>query len=111
MAVSNLTNKQFCYWLQGYFEISSMPLLNKERLGKINLQLDNIAEPLGLYTSWLKKLVTNIEESQYCPNLIAFFTPLITKELNHIFIHEIDTTYDTPHSEEYLLKIHNGETI
>ena len=105
-----LTNKQFCYWLQGYFEIAPKPQLNEQRLFKISEQLADINEPLGAYTSWLKKILENIIVNKYCPNLTEFFTPLITKELNFIFFHEIDNSYDTPHTADILLKIHNGET-
>lgn len=105
-----LTNQQFCYWLQGYFEIAPKPQLNEQRLSKISERLADISEPLGAYTSWLKKILENLAASKYNPNLIAFFMPLITKELNYIFFHEIDNSYDTPHTAEILLKIHNGET-
>jgi hypothetical protein len=109
--LETLTNQSFCYWLQGYFEISQAPRLNAERLLKISEKLEQISEPLGLYNSWLQKTVMMLRENNFCEHLIRYFTPMITTELNHIFQHDIDNSYDTPHSAEYLLKIHRGEVI
>ncbi|HEX4044243.1 MAG TPA: hypothetical protein VHZ76_01075 [Gammaproteobacteria bacterium] len=111
MEITELTNQTFCYWLQGYFEISQARHLNAQRLMKISQQLDKISEPLGLYTTWLKQTVVMLQENNFCENLVNYFTPMITSELNHIFQHDIDNSYDTPHSAEYLLKIHRGEAV
>lgn len=111
MEITELTNQTFCYWLQGYFEIAQAPRLNAQRLTKISQQLEKISEPLGLYTTWLKQTTVMLRENDYCEHLINYFTPMITNELNYIFQHDIDNSYDTPHSIEYLLRIHRGETV
>ena len=111
MELTELTNQTFCYWLQGYFELSQVPRLNAQRLMKISQQLEKITEPLGLYTSWLKQVADMLEQDNYAEPLVQYFTPMITAELNHIFQHYIDNSYDTPHSADYLLKIHRGELI
>ncbi len=111
MKVTTLTNQTFCYWLQGYFEICQAPRLNPQRLMKIGQQLDNISGPLGLYTGWLKQITDTLRDNDYCPQMTDYFTPMIISELNHIFQHDIDNSYDTQHSAEYLLKIHRGEIL
>lgn len=102
-------NQAFCYWLQGYFEIAKSPHLTEPRFKKIAEKLDKI-EYLGPYTSWLKQVITILENNAYAENLLSYFTPLLIKELNHIFQHDIDPSYETDHSAEYLSKIHHGET-
>lgn len=109
MVITKLTNQKFCYWLQGYFEIALRPCLHEEQLHKIIQQLDKIDEPLGLFTSWLKNLTEVLKENNYCQNMTDYFAPLIIKELNHVFQHDIDNSYNSPHSADYLQKIHRGE--
>ena len=51
-----LTNQTFCYWLQGYFEIAGdVAYLDGNKIEKIYVMLGRISEPLGGYTTWLKK--------------------------------------------------------
>lgn len=103
-----LSNKTFCYWLQGYFEISSDATLNRSKIKLINMKLGSIGEPLGIYTTWLRDVINSIKKNNYQQSIIDLFTDHIQHELNQIFIHEIDDSYDTEHSDFYLHQVHTG---
>ncbi len=106
----NKTNKEFCYWLQGYFEISHTPVITSYIVDSIELELNSISEPLGLYTSWLKKVVDFINKKNNHSMVIKHYESAIKNNLNNIFKHVIDNSYDTPHSQETLDNIHiNGK--
>ena len=104
-----LTNKSFCYWLQGYFEITTSPRLSIARIKQIENQLASIDEPLGLYTSWLKQTLQAVRQCDYRDSIIQLFQPKIINELNLIFQHDIDNSYDTKLPQEYLQRIHDGD--
>lgn len=103
-------NKLFCYWLQGFFEISTNPQLNAHRLTLIRKKLAQIEEPLGAYTGWLKRALQVIGDNGDNQEIIAVMQTDIINELNYVFQHDIDNSYDTDISDEFLFKIHNGET-
>lgn len=104
-----MTNKLFCYWLQGYFEISQTDSLSKGQINAIQQQLFAINEPLGIYTQWLQKVLNTIMINDYNRFLIDDFAPLISQELNVIFVHDIDNSYDTHLSPYELASIHTGD--
>lgn len=109
MKYSNpFTNQTFCYWLQGYFEVSGKADLDAVRIKIIADALSNISEEKGDFTAWLAQIcetvmITNNQE------LINRFAPLIQSELNQIFLHVIDQSYDTDKTLEYLLDVHQGK--
>ena len=102
------TNQQFCYWLQGYFEISRDAHLIKETVLIIDCQLKKIKEPLGHFTQWLFELTTYLADQNFDMDLIIFFTPVVKDQLNSVFYHVIDNSYDTLVSHEERKRIHDG---
>jgi hypothetical protein len=103
-----MTNQAFCYWLQGYFEISQQVFLTKEKIDLINQQLLQISEPLGNYTQWLKELFVYLETQNHQPPLLDYFLPDIRDQLNLIFYHVIDNSYETGMNRMELKQIHDG---
>lgn len=108
MNKSIFTNQDFCYWLQGYFEITVKPVLNQYRIQQISEKLDIITEPLGDYTHWLFCVLSYIEDNDYDSLIIQQYQPHIMENLNLIFLHVIDNSYDTDKDNEYLLDVHDG---
>lgn len=104
-----LSNQLFCYWLQGYFEISPNATLDAERVKLIQHMLQQITEIHGTFTAWLNNTLLAIEANDYPQILIEKFTPIIQEELNNIFIHVIDQSYCTEKSLDHLKRIHDGK--
>ena len=106
-----MLNKEFCYWLQGYFEIAEQPRLCEASIKIIQNKILCIDEPLGVYTRWLSGVLEAIETNNYHQPVIDIFTNHISQELNKIFIHDIDNSYATEHSSFYLHQLHAGVKI
>lgn len=102
------TNKLFCYWLQGYFEISQNTQLTAEKLTRIREKLAQVAEPLGPFTQWLDQLLDYFAGLNNTQSVVDYFTPHIFNSLNAVFAHVIDNSYDTEYSSEELQQIHDG---
>lgn len=103
-----MTNQDFCYWLQGYFEISQEPDLTKDKILIIQAALMSITEPLGYFTQWLSGVISYLTSVHYKPELLMYFLPDIISELNAIFVHVIDASYDLNISLEEAKRIHDG---
>ena len=103
------TNKRFCYWLQGYFEIGLDVTVNKRVMMMIKKELDAIEEPLGTFTSWLYELCLYMESLSYNDALCEHFSPIIARSLNAVFFHVIDNTYITDKPKVLLQAIHDGQ--
>lgn len=103
-----MTNQDFCYWLQGYFEISRKPDLTKDKILTIHAALLSITEPLGYFTQWLSGVISYLASLDYKKELLIYFLPDIISELNGIFVHVIDTSYDMNISLEEAKRIHDG---
>lgn len=106
-----MTNKQFCYWLQGYLEISQIPDLTKEKVIIIESTLEQIHEPLGSFTQWLSNVVKLFNSENYKQELLDYFLPVIELRLNSIFHHVIDNSYDSSLDKKTMQRIHDGEMI
>src|SRR5689334_8900690 len=104
-----MTNKEFCYWLQGYFEISQEVVLTENKLISIANSLKNISEPFNIFREWLADVVSFLSSEKYRPALLALFLPTIRDQLNSIFHHVIDNSYDRQVTLEEAKKIHDGE--
>lgn len=104
-----MTNQQFCYWLQGYFEISHSSDLTPEKILIINDVLLKIDEPLGFFTQWLANVFKYFATQAYNQELLNYFLPEISRRLNGIFYHVIDNSYDTLISQEESQQIHDGD--
>lgn len=85
-----MTNKEFCYWLQGYFEISNISTLTQKKVALINQTLNKIDEPLGEFTQWLFNVNQFLIEENYKQSFLDFFILHIKHELNELFMHVID---------------------
>lgn len=103
-----MTNQEFCYWLQGYFEISQKPELTKGKILIINQEIANITQPLGAFTQWLSDVCAYFERQQYKNEILNYFLSEIIIRLNSIFQHVIDNSYDRKISLEDALDIHDG---
>lgn len=103
-----MTNQDFCYWLQGYFEITQEPELTKDKILIIQAALISITEPLGDFTQWLSNVLSFLASLNYKQELLDYFLPDIISELNAIFIHVIDTSYNMNISLEEAKRIHDG---
>lgn len=103
-----MTNKEFCYWLQGYFELDgSIESLSEAQLiiikNHINLVKAN-DKILGEFTSWLEGAI-DISES---PTTRAKLTKLAQSKLSSVFEHTIDPSYKEPAA---LSKLHGPGLI
>ena len=85
-----MTNQEFCYWLQGYFEIAKIKTLTKEQVLLINGSLKKINEPLGYFTTWLADILSFVISKQYHQGLMSFLLVEIINRLNTVFDHVID---------------------
>lgn len=103
-----MTNFQFCYWLQGYFEISKTKTLDKNKILLIAKWQQKISEPFGIFTEWLQEVLQFLKKQNYRKEWLDLYLPAIENNLNSIFFHEIDNSYTTTLSHEELLRIHNG---
>lgn len=103
-----LRNQDFCYWLQGYFELAPQPVLTSKQIQLMLRYLDMISEPHGPFTGWLKKVCLYCQAQEYRQETLAHFLPLIQHSLNKVFHHVIDNSYDTDKSSDELQNIHDG---
>jgi hypothetical protein len=71
--------------------------------------LQKIEEPFGPFTSWLSGLLEYFENVSYDQDKLNFFCSIIEQQLNLVFIHVIDNSYDTIFSAQELKAIHDGE--
>lgn len=105
-----MTNILFCYWLQGYFEISIEPTLESHHIKQIQVKLSNINEPLWEHVEWLKNVCHFLEKMSYKQETLNYFLPLIQKSLNVNFYHYFDNNLDRDYTLEELERLHAGTT-
>lgn len=82
-----MTNKEFCYWLQGYFEITKKHSFTEERVRVIHYRLNNIIEPFGEFTQWLSEVLLFFSEQQYDQHFLDYLLPKVANRLNDLFDH------------------------
>ncbi|MHB1948994.1 MAG: hypothetical protein ACYCQI_12880 [Gammaproteobacteria bacterium] len=102
------TNQDFCYWLQGYFEINSHADFDQSTLHQIAEKLLEITQPWGELTRWLNESIHFLRIGQYNREAIIAFSSVLQDRLNEVFEHVIDNSYDTPHSKTFLKAVHEG---
>lgn len=105
----SLSNKQFCYWLQGFFEISEEDLEAEKQIIVISNKLKMIGEEHGDFTGWLKEVIEFILQQGASEDKIKFFNNTIKTKLNNIFHHVIDNSYETDLDKKTLQDIHDGK--
>jgi len=109
--LNQMKNQTFCYWLQGYFEIASKPVLEKKQVVAITEHLSKISEPFGIFTGWLSEVCDYIKEQDYRQATMDHFMPIIRFNLNGIFEHVIDVSYESDKSQSELQDIHDGRAL
>ncbi len=105
-----MTNQEFCYWLQGFFEISQTAVFDERTAVITEKTLHQITEPLGEFTTWLLEVLKYFHQQQYCQETLEFFTEEIKRNLNAIFFHVIDNSYTEGSPPAEWQKIHDGES-
>ncbi|WP_131784029.1 hypothetical protein [Legionella gresilensis] len=101
-----MTNILFCYWLQGYFEISTKPTLEIGHIKKIQDQILSVKEPLTSEVQWIKDVCHYLEEMDYKEETLRHFLPLIQYALNSMFYHYIDNSKDIDYTLEDFQRLH-----
>ena len=103
-----MTNQEFCYWLQGYFELSRSAVFNKKTAVLAEETLHQINEPLGEFTAWLLRVLQYFRKQEYRQETLTYFTAEIENTLNAIFLHVIDASYTEGPPPERWQRIHDG---
>ncbi len=85
---------QFCYWLQGYFEIACNPYLDVEKLLIIKDQLSRIKGEKNEFIAWLERVCDYIEKTSNVSVTLDEFFPVIKSSLSSVFYHAIDDSYE-----------------
>jgi len=99
-----MTNREFCYWLQGFFELSKSNSLDTNQVVSIRNHLDltrKVDKKLNEFPSWLEGFLDSCYEG-----LTLEATEKVRAKLNAAFKHEIDPTY--PGDQAELNDIHSG---
>ena len=99
---------EFCYWLQGLFELADPLTLNEQQIGCITKHLaltealrhDNSPALVLQFTKWLRASLDWFDGS--VPDQVA----KVRTKLAECFAHEIDKQYGP---DEHLNAIHNGQ--
>jgi hypothetical protein len=108
----DVTAQEFCYWLQGYYELSGSELLTKKQAVIIKAHLDMVA----LHEKGDGRSV------QFCQELLSLFAPkfgvmvpvpeticgAIRQRLSEVFLHEIDPSYPVE-EQEALMDLHEAQ--
>lgn len=98
-----MIKQEFCYWLQGYFELSgSAEPLTETQLNIIKNHIALVSEVEGKndYTAWLQGAIDVCDSKESRSKL----TLLAKEKLHKIFQHVIDPSYN---NNDKLNKIHN----
>ena len=100
---------EFCYWLQGYFELGGDTLTTKQ-IGIVNAHLDLVFKYMSITKSQPDV------GSSFCYLLKGMLlagnpdVPYIKKALNNCFLHEIDQTYGDQSVQNTLNQVHFGDS-
>jgi len=108
-----MTPRDFCYWLQGYFELSGKDLkeLNDEQIGIISSHLQMVfaynTDPKGEGTDFCYIMLGYLQINRKR----KFDVKYIQSELNKCFKHEIDPIYGDESMQNQLNDIHPVQHI
>ena len=100
---------EFCYWLQGYFELGGDTLTTKQ-ISIVNAHLDLVFKYIQLTKA------KPDAGSSFCYLLKGMLlagnpdVPYIKSELNKCFLHEIDPTYGDQGVQNILNQAHSGDS-
>jgi len=101
-----MTNREFCYWLQGFFELSRATGLDNQQVVAIKNHLNlvrKVEQKLSEFPSWLEGFLDAAGEGLLGTGQAV---EQIRTKLNAIFKHEIDPSY--PGDQAELNDIHSG---
>lgn len=100
---------EFCYWLQGFFELGDVHQLSKRQVEIISLHLklvdihDKTDGRSKQFCSWLSGAIELFGELEFS----AQQTVQVKKVLSEVFKHEIDPSYPSEEIDQ-LNQIHEG---
>lgn len=111
-----MREKDFCYWLQGYFELADLNgygFINGKMIACIQKHLDLVKKyerDAPPFTSWVQGFVDAVDIGDD-ENLPATLTEKLKGELENMFAHEIDGSYESGDTEMVpgLNSIHGGK--
>jgi len=102
--------QDFCFWLQGYFELTSLAYLPKHQAEVIknHIKMVEIHDPGNdgrsrQFCEWLKGMLSISREGNTSPAFVV----CIAKALDEVFLHEIDPSYP-PEQQQDLDQAHQG---
>lgn len=109
--------RDFCYWLQGYFEIADSSELNSRQIEIISnhLKMVFIYENLEVHTKtlefcfWMQGILQAIAITKASKEPSAY-VPQIKAKIAEIFIHEIDPTFGAE-NQVALNLAHNPQNV
>lgn len=96
--IAELEPSAFCYWLQGAIEIGGLETLSRKQAGRVFRTLANM-EKHNVFTLQSLLLLGSM------PPEIAFVH--INRELQKVFIHDIDNSYEG--DQEFFHLLHQGK--
>ena len=89
-----MNNKEFCYWLQGYFELGGLKELTNKQLEIIQAHLNLVRKVDGRldeFTGWLEGTLETWQH--FKSDLPAEIADKIITRLANKFQHDIDPSY------------------
>lgn len=113
-------NHEFCYWLQGHFELrEDSNALTKDQCEciqkHINLVKEVEGDNTGPFITWLEGTLSVIDTTEFVEDkevvgvILASTTELVRGKLNECFEHVIDKKYsDDPKVQVNLNNIHDA---
>ena len=102
---------QFCYWLQGSFELNDNKSLTAHQVELIDKHLAMVftyeKEIKINFVIWLRGVMD--AEGPVIGPMTTIKTTMIREKLNGVFEHVIDPTYGDKAMQDKLNEIHNGK--
>lgn len=99
-----MNNFNFCYWLQGYFELSESNSVPKETVSVIQEHLAIVQPKNGVFCSWLEGYLDMVGVDAWSEEV----TKKIRAKLSNEFLTLIDPSYPKNEQEE-LHRLHFNE--
>ena len=106
-----MTPRDFCYWLQGAFEITGIQSLNAQQTTIVRKHLelvyaaeydkDSHSQNGKDFCDWLQGFLENVSNE-----MTETQTARVDKRLSRTFLHVIDVTFD---NQDKLNDIHHGK--
>jgi hypothetical protein len=91
---------EFCYWLQGYFELARDSRLTRNKLSVIKRYLDQLTGEKIEFIKWLENVCKYVEITNNEAIPIEHFSDTIQFNLSLVFHHVVDDSYEGITREE-----------